>query len=196
MALLKRPNNTHATHSAARLATSLRATTPEGNLKPPSQRQRYFHEGQACCEPPNNLSPTRSKQTEREPKPGVLTRESYTLAIHIVKPHKPLTHCPHAERSYKRQTRSVLLGTTGSGIRQGLDATRCSQPLKDQSDLKAAAQCACNTQAHHGAMNNCHTNNRLLGRLPSHRTIVLCQSALRTARGRAQNSNDEAGREE
>ena len=95
---------------------SWQTTTPEGSCARTKERAQRFHEGTPCCEPPNNSSPAHPQG--REPEPGVLTRESYRLAIHIVKPHKTFTHCPDRRLAIKSEpTTGVLLGATDRGIK-------------------------------------------------------------------------------
>ena len=124
----------HATRAPALSCShcnySWQTATPEGGCAHYQCAQR-FHEGTPCCEPPNNSSPAHPLLCSkgREPEPGVLTRESYRLAIHIVKPHNRFTHCPDKRRAARATpTTGVLLGATDRGINpiQGrrLDARR------------------------------------------------------------------------
>jgi len=86
---------------------SWQTTTPEGSCDAASKsaRAQRFHEGTPCCEPPNNSSPAHPRKRGREPEPGVLTRESYRLAVHIVKRHNRFTHCPDTRLLTKKSQR-------------------------------------------------------------------------------------------
>ena len=86
---------------------SWQTTTPEGSCDAASKsaRAQRFHEGTPCCEPPNNSSPAHPQKRGREPEPGVLTRESYRLAVHIVKRHNRFTHCPDTRLLAKKSQR-------------------------------------------------------------------------------------------
>jgi hypothetical protein len=100
-----------------------------------SARAQRFHEGTPCCEPPNNSSPAHPRKRGREPEPGVLTRESYRLAVHIVKRHNRFTHCPHKAPAKKSQRRACCWArrtAESSPFREQKEDTTRRETTQDQ----------------------------------------------------------------
>jgi hypothetical protein len=101
-----------------------------------SARAQRFHEGTPCCEPPNNSSPAHPQKRGREPEPGVLTRESYRLAVHIVKRHNRFTHCPDtrllAKKSQRRACCWARRTAESSPFREQKEDTTRRETTQDQ----------------------------------------------------------------
>ncbi len=116
-------------------------------------------------------------RTRREHWPGVLTRESYTLAIHIVKTHKPFTKCPvrsTATRTIQRQACCWAQQEVDSAAEEQAGSTQhtANQQLRGTLWLEIALERR-NTQAHSGTLSKGHRHyykrDEVLGCLPSDR---------------------------
>jgi hypothetical protein len=89
-------------HSAARFATTLgRPPRRKGERRALNSRVNATNastRGHHAVSHQTTRAPRILHYKGREHKPGVLTRESSRLAIHIVKPHNRFTHCPDRRR--------------------------------------------------------------------------------------------------
>ena len=106
---------------------SWQTTTPEGSHA--RSIQESSHNASTRGHHAVSHQTTRAPRVRkgREPKPGVLTRESYRLAIHIVKPHNRFTHCPDRRLVRKRTDDGRVAGRDGPrnrSKRKRLDARR------------------------------------------------------------------------
>jgi hypothetical protein len=172
---LNRQNNTHATHSAARIATPLARRHAGREPHNAIKRAQSFHEGRASCEPPNNSSPTRTSYANVQ-SAGARAGRSHSRELHTGDSHRETAQTAHTrprreERSYKRPTPGVLLGAAASGMPQWKHSTlnAANQPFRGERGSGVEG----NTRAHTHAMNSGHKDlnrNKLLGRLPSTRT--------------------------
>jgi len=115
-----RRNESIGTHARARtqlLALQLLLADHHAGREPRSKERNASTRGHHAVSHQATRAPRILPKEGREPEPGVLTRESYRLAIHIVKPHNAFTHCPDRRLAVKSEpTTGVLLGATGRGI--------------------------------------------------------------------------------